>query len=43
VVLGAGRPLFDEGAPQVECDLIEQASYDDGVVLHRWAVRGARD
>lgn len=42
VVLGAGRPLFDEQPEQLELDLIEQASYDDGVTLHRYAVRGAR-
>ncbi len=39
VVLGSGRPLFDEVAAPLECDLIEQASFDDGVVLHRWAIR----
>ncbi len=39
VVLGSGRPLFDELAAPLECDLLEQQQYDDGVVLHRWAVR----
>ncbi|MCW2925150.1 MAG: bifunctional deaminase-reductase protein [Thermoleophilia bacterium] len=42
VVLGAGRPLFDEGAPRVECDLLEHREFEDGVVLNRYAVRGAR-
>lgn len=39
VVLGSGRPLFDELDAPLECDLLEQASFDDGVVLHRWAIR----
>ncbi|MCZ4495932.1 MAG: bifunctional deaminase-reductase protein, partial [Thermoleophilia bacterium] len=39
VVLGSGRPLFDDLDAPVECDLLEQASFEDGVVLHRWAVR----
>lgn len=41
VILGRGRPLFDEHDEPVELDLIEQASYEDGVTLHRYAVRGA--
>ncbi|MBX3094249.1 MAG: dihydrofolate reductase family protein [Cryobacterium sp.] len=39
VILGGGRPLFDEGVGTVELDLIENTTYDDGVVLHRYAVR----
>lgn len=39
VVLGEGRPLFDEGTPSVECDVLEQRSFDGGVTLHRYAVR----
>jgi dihydrofolate reductase len=39
VILSTGRPLFDDLTERVECDLVEQASYADGVVLHRWAVR----
>jgi len=42
VVLGAGRPLFDRLAEPLQLDLLEQASYDEGVTLHRYAVRGAR-
>lgn len=42
VILGRGRPLFDEPAPQVELDLLEQQSFEDGVTMHRYAVRGAR-
>jgi dihydrofolate reductase len=41
VVLGSGRPLIDDRAKPVQCDLLEQASFEDGVVMHRWAVRGA--
>lgn len=41
VVLGSGRPLFDDLARPVQCDLLEQALFKDGVVMHRWAVRGA--
>lgn len=41
VVLGRGRPLFDAHDERVELDLLEQASFDDGVTMHRYAVRGA--
>jgi dihydrofolate reductase len=41
VVLGSGRPLFDDQSQPVELDLIEQASHEDGVTMHRYAVRGA--
>ncbi|WFE48364.1 dihydrofolate reductase family protein [Verrucosispora sp. WMMD1129] len=42
VVLGTGRPLFDTHDEPVELDLIEQASFDQGVTMHRYAVRGVR-
>jgi dihydrofolate reductase len=42
VILGAGRPLFDEHDEPIELDLLEHATYDEGVTLHRYAVRGAR-
>lgn len=42
VVLGRGRPLFDEPVDPVELDLLEQQCFDDGVTLHRYAVRAAR-
>ena len=41
VVLGSGRPLFDERAGPLELDLLEHASFVDGVTMHRYAVRGA--
>ena len=40
VILGAGRPLFD-GPDTAELDLLEQGSFDQGVALHRYAVRHA--
>jgi dihydrofolate reductase len=42
VVLGHGRPLFDGDGPPVEMDLIEHATFEDGVTLHRYSLRGAR-
>ena len=42
VILGSGRPLFDSLDAPVECDLLEHATYGQGVTLHRYAVRGAR-
>ncbi|SDD06317.1 Dihydrofolate reductase [Sanguibacter gelidistatuariae] len=41
VVLGSGRPLFDAPVEPVELDLIEQLSFERGVTMHRYAVRGA--
>jgi dihydrofolate reductase len=42
VVLGAGRPLFDSHDEPLELDLLEQARFDKGVTLHRYAVRNVR-
>ncbi|WP_238432666.1 dihydrofolate reductase family protein [Micromonospora tarensis] len=39
VILGTGRPLFDEHDRSVELDLLEQRSFAQGVSLHRYAVR----
>ncbi|MGN6198681.1 dihydrofolate reductase family protein [Humibacter sp.] len=39
-ILGSGRPLFDDPHPRVDLDLLEQQTYDQGVTLHRYAVRG---
>jgi len=41
VVLGTGRPLFNELAEPLECDLLEHAEFEDGVILHRYSIRGA--
>jgi hypothetical protein len=40
-VLGAGRPLFDAIDQPLELDLLEQRSFDQGVTMHRYSVRGA--
>jgi len=42
VVLGTGRPLFDDTDEPLDLDLLEHAAFDEGVTLHRYAVRGAR-
>jgi dihydrofolate reductase len=42
VVLGAGRPLFDRLQQPLQLDLLEEQSFAGGVVMHRYAVRGAR-
>lgn len=39
-ILGSGRPLFNDPHPRVDLDLLEQQTYDQGVTLHRYAVRG---
>lgn len=39
VVLGSGRPLFDGVEAPIQCDLLEQAQFEDGVTLHRYAIR----
>lgn len=41
-VLGTGRPLFDELAEPLECDLLEHKEFEHGVILHRYSIRGAR-
>ncbi len=38
VILGAGRPLFDEQDEPVELDLLEHMVFDEGVTMHRYAV-----
>ncbi|GAA3339210.1 dihydrofolate reductase family protein [Curtobacterium pusillum] len=41
-VLGAGRPLFDSPADAIrqplQLELLEQRSFDSGVVMHRYAI-----
>jgi dihydrofolate reductase len=41
VVLGSGRPLFDNVAMPIECELIEHAAFEQGVVMHRYKLRDA--
>jgi len=38
VVLGSGRPLFDRVVRPVEVELLEQARFDLGVTMHRYAI-----
>jgi len=38
-VLGSGRPLFDDLAEPLLCDLIESTDFRNGVALRRYAVR----
>jgi len=40
VILGAGRPLFDDTEAPAELDLLEQRTFEHGVTMHRYAVRG---
>jgi dihydrofolate reductase len=38
-ILGFGRPLFDDYDRPVELDLLEQRSFEQGVTMHRYAIR----
>jgi dihydrofolate reductase len=42
-ILGGGRALFDEHDAPIELDLLEQRSFEQGVTMHRYAIRDARD
>lgn len=42
VILGSGRPLFDDPVEPIELDLLEQKFFGLGVTMHRYAVRGAQ-
>lgn len=41
VVLGRGRPLFDDPQPSLELELLEHRTFDSGVAMHRYAIGGA--
>jgi dihydrofolate reductase len=41
-ILGSGRPLFDEVGEPLECDLLEHATFESGVALNRYQIRGQR-
>jgi dihydrofolate reductase len=41
VVLGAGRPLFDDLEEPLRLDLLEQKRFASGVTMHRYALRTA--
>jgi dihydrofolate reductase len=38
-ILGFGRPLFDDYDRPIELDLLEQRSFEQGVTIHRYAIR----
>jgi dihydrofolate reductase len=42
-ILGFGRPLFDDYDVPIELDLLEQGSFDQGVTMHRYAIRDVRE
>jgi len=41
VVLGSGRPLFDDLTEPLQLELLEQQTYGQGVVMHRYAIGSA--
>lgn len=41
-ILGFGRPLFDDYDMPIDLDLLEQRSFDQGVTMHRYAIRNAK-
>ena len=41
-ILGSGRPLFDEITEPVECDLLGHTTFENGVALNRYQIRGQR-
>jgi dihydrofolate reductase len=42
-ILGFGRPLFDDYDLPIELDLLEQQTFEQGVTLHRYAVRDPKE
>jgi dihydrofolate reductase len=42
-ILGFGRPLFDDYDVPIDLDLIEQRSFKQGVTMHRYTIRDARE
>jgi dihydrofolate reductase len=42
-ILGFGRPLFDDYDVPIELDLLEQRSFEQGVTMHRYAIRDAKE
>jgi dihydrofolate reductase len=42
VILGDGRPLFDDFDRPLQLYLLEQATFEQGVTMHRYAVHPAR-
>ena len=42
-ILGFGRPLFDDYDMPIDLDLLEQRSFDQGVTMHRYAIRDEKE
>ena len=42
-ILGFGRPLFDDYDLPIELDLLEQRAFEQGVRMHRYAIRDAKE
>jgi dihydrofolate reductase len=42
-ILGFGRPLFDDYDRPIDLDLIEQRSFEQGVMMHRYAIRDVKE
>ncbi|MEU8039429.1 dihydrofolate reductase family protein [Streptosporangium sp. NPDC049078] len=42
-ILGFGRPLFDDYDLPIDLDLLEQRSFDQGVTMHHYAIRDAKE
>ncbi|MEQ4719860.1 dihydrofolate reductase family protein [Nonomuraea sp. B19D2] len=42
-ILGFGRPLFDDYDVPIELDLLEQRSFEQGVTMHRYAIREVKE
>jgi dihydrofolate reductase len=42
-ILGFGRPLFDDYDMPIDLDLLEQRSFEQGVTMHRYAVRDVKE
>src|SRR3954464_5097422 len=38
-ILGFGRPLFDDYDLPIDLDLLEQCSFEQGITMHRYALR----
>ena len=42
-ILGFGRPLFDDYDLPIDLDLLEQRTFEQGVTLHHYAIRDAKE
>ncbi|MFI7422379.1 dihydrofolate reductase family protein [Nonomuraea sp. NPDC049684] len=42
-ILGFGRPLFDDYDLPIDLDLLEQRTFQQGVTMHRYAVRDVKE